>query len=161
MFCIYCNSKKVIKHGFQSGKQRYRCKDCKKVFCETSTGLSYSRSEKRLLSMLLNMLENDFYGKADLQEVLNMSKKYRNGIGKIRFKTKAVKYDNNKEKDLTLTCYNPKLLICSDDQNITFYQIPSGNLSDNASINDKSKRQRQIKIIDNVELKNISFFQEG
>ena len=161
MFCIYCNSKKVIKHGFQSGKQRYRCKECQKVFCETSVGTTYSRSEKRLLSMLLNMLENDFYGKADLQEVLNMTKKYRNGIGKIRFKTKAVKYDNNKEKDLTLTCYNPKLLICSDDQNITFYQIPSGNLSDNASINDKSKRQRQIKIIDNVELKNISFFQEG
>lgn len=160
MFCIYCNSKKVIKHGFQSGKQRYRCKKCQKVFCETSVGTTYNRSEKRLLSMLLNMLENDFYGKADLQEVLNMSKKYRNGIGKIRFKTKAVKYDNNKEKDLTLTCYNPKLLICSDDQNITFYQIPSGNLSDNASINDKSKRQRQIKIIDNVELKNISFFQE-
>ncbi len=110
--------------------------------------------------MLLNMLENDFYCKADLQEVLNMSKKYHNGIGKIRFNTKAVKYDNNKEQDLTLTCYNPKLSICSDDKNITFYQIPSGNLSDNASINDKSKRQRQIKIIDNVELKNISFFQE-
>lgn len=107
------------------------------------------------------MLENDFYGKADLQEVMNMSKKYHNGIGKIRFNTKAVKYDNNKEQDLTLTCYNPKLLICSDDKNITFYQIPSGNLSDDASINDKSKRQRQIKIIDNVELKNISFFQEG
>lgn len=56
------------------------------------------------------MLENDFYCKADLQEVLNMSKKYHNGIGKIRFNTKAVKYDNNKEQDLTLTCYNPTVI---------------------------------------------------
>ena len=111
--------------------------------------------------MLLNMLENDFYGKADLQEVLKLSKKYHNGIGKIRFNTKSVKQDHMKDTALTINCYNPKLLICSDDKNITFYQIPSGNLSDNASINDKSKRQRQIKIIDNVELKNISFFQEG
>ena len=68
MICVFCNSKKVIKHGFQSGKQRYRCKDCKKVFCETSTGLSYSRSEKRLLSMLLNMLENDFYEQPGLSD---------------------------------------------------------------------------------------------
>lgn len=160
MFCIYCNSKKVIKHGFQSGKQRYRCKECKKVFCETSVGTTYSRSEKRLLSMFLNMLENDFYGKSDLQEVLNLSKKYHNGIGKIRFNTQSVKYENIKDTGLTLTCYNPKLLICSDDKSITFYKIPSGNLSDNASIRDDSKRQRQIKIIDSVELKNISFFQE-
>ncbi len=160
MLCIYCNSKKVIKHGFQSGKQRYRCKECKKVFCETSVGTTYSRSEKRLLSMFLNMLENDFYGKSDLQEVLNLSKKYHNGIGKIRFNTQSVKYENIKDTGLTLTCYNPKLLICSDDKSITFYKIPSGNLSDNASIRDDSKRQRQIKIIDSVELKNISFFQE-
>ena len=160
MICIYCNSKKVIKHGFQSGKQRYRCKECKKVFCETSVGTTYSRSEKRLLSMFLNMLENDFYGKSDLQEVLNLSKKDKNGIGKIRFNTQSVKYENIKDTGLTLTCYNPKLLICSDDKSITFYKIPSGNLSDNASIRDDSKRQRQIKIIDSVELKNISFFQE-
>ena len=160
MLCIYCNSKKVIKHGFQSGKQRYRCKDCKKVFCETSTGLSYSRSEKRLLSMLLNMLENDFYGKADLQEVLKLSKKYHNGIGKIRFNTKSVNQDHMKDTALTINCYNPKLLICSDDKNITFYQIPAGNLSDDASISDKSRSQRLINIIDNVALKNIVFIQE-
>lgn len=110
--------------------------------------------------MLLNMLENDFYGKADLQEVLNLSKKYHNSIGKIRFNTQSVKYENIKDAGLTLTCYNPKLLICSDDKSITFYKIPSGNLSDNASIRDDSKRQRQIKIIDSVELKNISFIQE-
>ena len=110
--------------------------------------------------MFLNMLENDFYGKSDLQEVLNLSKKYHNGIGKIRFNTQSVKYENIKDTGLTLTCYNPKLLICSDDKSITFYKIPSGNLSDNASIRDDSKRQRQIKIIDSVELKNISFFQE-
>lgn len=160
MLCIYCNSKKVIKHGFQSGKQRYRCKDCKKVFCETSTGLSYSRSEKRLLSMLLNMLENNFYGKADLQEVLKLSKKYHNGIGKIRFNTKSVKQEHMKDTALTLNCYNPKLLICSDDKNITFYQIPAGNLSDDASISGKSRSQRLINIIDNVALKNIVFIQE-
>lgn len=98
MFCIYCNSKKVIKHGFQSGKQRYRCKECQKVFCETSVGTTYSRSEKRLLSMLLNMLENDFYGKADLQEVLNMSKNIAMALEKSDLKQKRLNMITIKKK---------------------------------------------------------------
>ncbi len=30
--CIECKSKRIIKNGHQDGKQRYKCKDCGKVF---------------------------------------------------------------------------------------------------------------------------------
>lgn len=30
--CKHCGSKKIIKSGFASGKQRYLCKECNKLF---------------------------------------------------------------------------------------------------------------------------------
>jgi len=32
MYCIYCQSSKIIKNGKQRGKQRFYCKDCHKTF---------------------------------------------------------------------------------------------------------------------------------
>ena len=33
--CPYCGNSKIVKNGRQSGKQRYRCKDCSKQFNDT------------------------------------------------------------------------------------------------------------------------------
>ncbi len=33
--CIECKSNHIIKNGHQDGKQRYKCKDCGKVFRDT------------------------------------------------------------------------------------------------------------------------------
>lgn len=41
--CPYCGSMEVNKHGFFNGKQRYKCKECKKTFnLFTNTLLSWS-----------------------------------------------------------------------------------------------------------------------
>jgi len=37
MHCIHCASKATVKIGFQAGKQRHRCKDCRKSFTENAT----------------------------------------------------------------------------------------------------------------------------
>lgn len=39
--CPHCGSVHFIKHGFYSGIQRYRCKDCHKTFSKTTESLWY------------------------------------------------------------------------------------------------------------------------
>lgn len=39
--CPHCGSHHIIKFGIKRGKQRYTCKDCKKVFLETTNTIVY------------------------------------------------------------------------------------------------------------------------
>lgn len=58
--CPHCGSVTVVKHGTKDGKQRYRCKDCKKTFMETTdTFFSRSRLEEwQWKELLRGMVEN-------------------------------------------------------------------------------------------------------
>ena len=47
LFCKHCGSDKLVKNGFVSGKQRYKCKDCSGAFIEGDARLKYGL-EKRL-----------------------------------------------------------------------------------------------------------------
>ena len=39
-FCPHCKSIHIIKYGIKNGKQRFFCKDCKKVFMPTTNTIS-------------------------------------------------------------------------------------------------------------------------
>lgn len=39
--CKFCNSKSLVKYGFFQGKQKYKCKDCGKVFQEGDLRVKY------------------------------------------------------------------------------------------------------------------------
>ncbi|MDV3427178.1 MAG: transposase [Bacillota bacterium] len=54
--CPHCGSRKVIKHGFFKGKQRYKCKECKKTFnLFTNTLLSWSHYKEKWESFIKSM----------------------------------------------------------------------------------------------------------
>ena len=122
--CAKCNHK-TIKHGVRNGKQRYRCKNCNITFyAPNQNEIKYQRNSKRIMSLLFNILENDFFNVDDLEEALNTTQKYYKYARKVQFNTKYKKEYKN-QKDIEIGCYKAKLLICQDDKNITFFQIPS------------------------------------
>ena len=58
--CPHCGSISLKRHGKAGGRQRYRCKDCCKTFCETSqTLMHHSRlSPAQWKGLLLGMVQN-------------------------------------------------------------------------------------------------------
>lgn len=58
--CPHCGSISLKRHGKAGGRQRYRCKDCCKTFCETSQTLMYhSRlAPAQWKGLLLGMVQN-------------------------------------------------------------------------------------------------------
>jgi transposase-like protein len=47
LFCPYCESGQVIRHGTARGKQRYRCQSCTRTFRENPGSRAYSPERKR------------------------------------------------------------------------------------------------------------------
>ncbi len=47
LFCPYCDSDSVIRHGTAKGKQRYRCRGCTRTFRENPGTRAYSPERKR------------------------------------------------------------------------------------------------------------------
>ncbi len=47
LFCPYCDSDQVIRHGTAKGKQRYRCRACTRTFRENPGSCAYSPERKR------------------------------------------------------------------------------------------------------------------
>lgn len=129
--------KKIIKFGKYKGVQRYLCKNCGHTFSDNSSDVFYKRNTRKVLALLLNMLENNFFEKRDLDEAIKLTDKYYEGIRKIRFITKYT----DKEGDFSIGCFNPKLLICEDDKNISFIQIPPAKFGED-------KKTRNITIMD-------------
>lgn len=142
-----CNT---IKYGKRNNIQRYKCKVCGKVFSENHKNFKYERNTRRILSLLLNMLENNFFNEKDLEKALQPNNKYYKLIKKIQFNTNFIKFAD--EESFQITCYKPKLLICQDDKNITFIQIPEYN---NPNKNNETEYKREIRIIDDSTQQNL------
>ena len=52
--CKHCGSSARVKNGIVRGKQRYRCKECRKVYCEGDLRERYSLEQKfRIMKMYL------------------------------------------------------------------------------------------------------------
>ncbi len=67
--CRYCQSIEVLKHGSQSGQQRYRCKECQRSFQED---YHYNARRKGVKEQVIVMVQNDS-GVRDTSRVLKIS----------------------------------------------------------------------------------------
>ena len=47
LFCPYCESDQVIRHGTAKGKQRYRCQSCTRTFRENPGSRAYPEERKQ------------------------------------------------------------------------------------------------------------------
>lgn len=140
--CVYCGSDNVIFYGKQNNKQRYKCKDCGTIFTENPE-FTCERSPKRAMTVLLNLLNNHSYNAKDLSKAFNKMKNddICKNVNKIRIDTKYVTKKYESSIPFTIDCYNPRLLICADDDVITFYPLPAAIYNkniNNANNNDDS-----------------------
>lgn len=90
MECKYCKGKS-IKKGFQTGIQKYRCKQCKKYFQETYT---YKRCTKEDEKMIV-VLNNEGVGICGIARIIGISK--ANVINKIKQIVLRIKKQNVQE----------------------------------------------------------------
>lgn len=68
--CPHCAGTHVIKWGFNNGKQRYKCKDCRTCFCDTTnTVLEYLHADKE---KLMSVIEAEIRGDS-LEEISNQA----------------------------------------------------------------------------------------
>jgi len=130
MKCPRCESEEFRKHVKRKNKdqdesiQRFICKKCRKTFSEPK--VTYTKAEKRLLSFLLNFLENDL-GSLDTKDFLRKSKEYRSDTSNIvikeckRTKTSEIKPD---WAMFYASCKKPRLIICEDEGKITLVKVP-------------------------------------
>ena len=137
IFCQNCTSKNVIKHGKKNGIQRYYCKDCKKTFIKDvdKKRKRYSSKEKAFLSMLLSFLQPINNENYDLKQIIKNLDESSADISRFRFK--QVEF-NDKVKEIQ--CYQPKILICKENNIITIYHFDLRHSIQNT--------HREIKIID-------------
>ena len=135
--CPDCKKMNAIGYGTRNGKQRFKCKDCSRIFTKTSTNNRYTSREKRLLALFLNFLEKDFKSDEDFNEILK-------DLEVDNFKLKNIKVRTIQATSDEVDCYNPKLLICKSGANLVLTKIPE-------TPKEKNKwgiEKREIKLVD-------------
>lgn len=132
--CSHNNPKKIIKHGTQNGAQRYKCKVCDKIFYARKARFNYTRREKRFLSMLLNFLNEKGSTKINLKEALANIDIDNPEISKFQI------IQREPSAPSAVFCFNPRLLICVEGEDIVMYRFEERNFEETLS--------RSIKIVD-------------
>lgn len=141
--CIHRNPLNAIKYGFQNNKQKYKCRECGKFFLENKKE-SYSRTQKKYLSMLYYFLKAQEDKEITIEEAIKNLDDNFPEISKFRLIQK-VQSDSKK-----INCYNPRLLICEDDKNITIYRFAPRKL-------DENENSQTYSIVDSDDQKNIIY----
>ena len=119
IYCPHCASTDIKKHGKNNGvQQRYYCKECKRTFILESDKKRhwYTSKEKAFISMLLSFIEPVNDSNIDIHKIVNNLNESKTDINKISIEQKAI---NGKE----LQCFQPKILICKDDNDIKIYRF--------------------------------------
>jgi transposase-like protein len=126
--CPRCNNNCVKKSGHTAkGKQRFYCKNCKKTFTNLSR-FKISKNAKLALGLLYNLLDSDFYNTESLQQALHNAI-----LQKKEINLNDVYYDGclKKHKEhgshLSYKCYNPKLIVCVENNKLMLYKIHPAN----------------------------------
>jgi len=68
--CKYCNGPEVVRYGTQSGRSRFRCKDCRRIF---KTDYVYRAYETGIKEQIVDMAMNGS-GIRDTSRVLGVGK---------------------------------------------------------------------------------------
>ena len=76
--CPHCTSESVVKFGFSSGSQRFRCKDCRKTFNSlTGTPFSRLRNKEKLLENAACMVDGLSVRKTAARMGISVRKAFR------------------------------------------------------------------------------------
>lgn len=119
LICPLCGYECVNKYGkTKAGTQRYKCRnlDCGKVFVEEQQ--VYTKTEKRLLSMLIELLEFDQSSvkKYNVKDFFNRIKeKHNHESGRIIIEQSCNTHEFN--------INNAKVLICKDGNKISVFKV--------------------------------------
>jgi hypothetical protein len=126
--CKECKHEDFRKYGSYKTKEGYKnrciCNKCGKTFSEHK--ITYTKTEKRLLSFLLNFLENDLE-EVNKKEFLSKSKEYRPGISDVKIEPCNKKHIlDSGPKGTTIDVFGkkPRLVICESNGEITLVKIP-------------------------------------
>ena len=97
MRCSYCDSLEVVKNGSNSmGKQKYKCKACKRQFVLNPYPNKISDETKQLIEELL--LEK--ISLAGIARVTKVSKKWLQDYVNKKYEERVKKYEENKKLDI-------------------------------------------------------------
>lgn len=117
-----CGSEIIIKYGKTSaGRQRFKCTECKITFIEERE--FYTKTEKRLLSMLITFLEFKSNEEFNFKDFVKYSREeYRKGSGRISIEKT---YDSSK-----FDISKAKAVICKDGDKILVYEVKEAVLNE-------------------------------
>ena len=126
--CPHCNGTEIKMNGrTPKGKQRFYCNDCHKTFVN-STKFKTSKKARQVLGVLYNLLNEDFYNTETLQQAL-----YNACLNEKELNIENVYFDNYLDQHkvhgshLRFRCYNPKLILCVENNKINLYKIYPAN----------------------------------
>ena len=129
--CEICGNLMNFNGKDKNGIQKYKCPKCG-YSCQEIAKFTSGRRAHRLLSLLFNIMKNDFYGEKELGKMFNKAMEDPNplrlkNIYYRRLYRNLLKADAKTEKKgFMLNCNNPKLLIClNDNDDIVFYELPN------------------------------------
>lgn len=130
-----CGSEIIIQYGKTSaGRQRFKCTECNKTFIEKRE--IYTRTEKRLLSMLIEFLDFESGEDFNFKDFVKLSRKeYHHGSGKVIIERvyDASKFDISKAK----------AIICKEADKISIYEVKEDVLKDLEN-NRRAVKERSI-----------------
>ena len=123
--CPHCNENEVIKYGKLAGshKQRYRCKRCGKYFSNNTEIFKYAKREKRIFWLLNYLISNNFYYKVSLLEALN-APEFKLAIKNCKPNVTLCHIPSKNKAPKKIECYNPKALICLQNNKLVIHSIP-------------------------------------
>lgn len=105
--CPHCaESEKIVNYGKYKNTQRFKCKNCKKIFLDKNYAIK-NKKENDLAEALYNLLsikpEGPKFRDLELSELLQNKKNDK----KLSIKIKNIKGNTG-----LISCYNPKILLC-------------------------------------------------
>ena len=139
MKCPKCNNKKnIIKYGFYNGVQRYKCKNCNRLFKSEKNYAIKTKKEKDFVQALYNLLNirpeeiSDRYKNLDIAPII-YEDSLKNAPDDIAVIIKNCSWENHKR----ISCRNPKALLCLCGKEIRVVILKS---SETFNIYDKKVR---------------------
>ena len=113
--CPFCEKETGVKNGktkpdkYGRRKQKYLCKNCGKQFSSKQKPLN--KTEKRLFSLLYNLIRYDANENDTLKTITEACNKEVNSIGKLNLTVTGEDIDLNSLDDI-------KIIVCANDNDI-------------------------------------------
>lgn len=123
--CPKCHKSQTVKYGKYKNTQKYKCKECGKIFKEKNYVIK-TKKEKELVSVLLNLakikpieVEKYFSQEFVLSDLLPKGE-----FDEKAFKDVSISIENAQTNHASIKCNDPKFLVCLVNNAITIIRLP-------------------------------------